>query len=353
MAFSAREKQTEYIEMLASQGDRERAMLQKYAERNPDIAEDVAQALRETKPGPAIQTKRRSNFPRSVDIHPGLAALAMRTGHLQGFRVWAIGREAAGGRGWLTRRELGEVLQRFGIGSEMARRGLHNGQGVFFTRGKGRVYFAGPQKAYAALWDGQGFPTLGSYIAAIDAKAWGSLPALKRALFLGGLATETHLSQEKLSAHWGVSLAQISRWTYRRRDVVRQTNFEVATNKVPNHWQGRNYWEPRAGLFVRRLPNTYIAPAQQARVQRCRLRKLNREIRGGLVSSAPSAGRGERLPGLLDRVFFPSVTAATRWKKRHGLSPAAVIAKLSGGLEVVARQHILGGSARLWQAATG
>jgi len=343
--------QESFIRELASQGNAERSKLREYAQRNPAIAPIVDRALATT-PAPKtahVEPKRPDNG--AIMSHPGLGALASRTGHLQGFRVWAIGRAASDGRGWITRRALGRVALRYGISSEMVRRGLQDGAETFFARHKGRIYLAAPDKAYVALYDGHGLPTLGTYRVAIEAAAWRSLPKLRRALFVGSLANEVTGSQETLATQWGVSLAQITRWTYRRKDVQRQTNFEVATGKVPDHWKGRNYWEPRSGLFVRRLPNTYRATALEVKVRGTRLRKQNKAIRGAVGRGARIFGTGEQRLGLSDRIFFPTVAAAVRAKRRRGLSPGAVIAEVDKVLETLARQHIFGRSARLWQGA--
>ena len=310
----------------------------------------MARALAGVKIPPPIPDKPRDEGD-AIPVHPGLAALAMRTGHLQGFRVWAIGRRATGGRGWLSRRELGKVLRDYGISTEMGRRGLQNGGAAFFGRSKGRVWLASPENAYVALWDGKGLPTLGNYTVTVEAGVWRSLPKLKRALFVGSLANEATISQQTAAEHWGVSLAQITRWTYRRRDVERRTNFEVATGTAPEHWEGRNYWEPRPGLYVRRLPNTYQAPGLEVRAQGSRLRKQNKAIRGAVVGSARIFGTGERLPGLQDRVFFPSVATAVRYKRRRGLSPGAVIADVDKALAALARTVIFSPTAQLWAAA--
>jgi hypothetical protein len=341
--------------MLASQGDSGRATLRRYAERNPQIAEDVAKALAGVKIAiaPPVRDKPKADGD-AIDAFAGLAALASRTGHLQGFRVWAIGRGAAKGRGWLSRRDLTKACGGCGVSSEMVRRGLQNGGAAFFCKGtKGRVWLRAPEKAYIALWDGLGLPTLGDVTLPIDAKDWRSLPNLRRALFLAGLSQiGGPMSADGLASLWGVSREKVSKWTYRRKDVRRRTNFEVTVGKrVPEHWRGRNYWQPHPGLFVRRLPNSYEVPGQKVREQRRRLRDMNKTITESLGDSAQKLGGGERRPAFRARVFFSTVPTVRRWARRWGLLPGAVICQVDKRLEKLAREYVHSPTATLWQAA--
>jgi hypothetical protein len=309
-----------------------------------------------------------------IQVWPTLARLAIASGEGPYFRLWALLSEYSrrdGGRGSfrLTDQSLNELAATLGVSARTMVRTINSGDGIYWSRGGGRLWQVSAVKLYEHLQDAASTAAIAGYDEPNRRKMFIPLENFSSLELFYATCLDAWLGDRRAGEHMAVWWVLTKLWGRNRACLNRW--MDLAGIQRTENWGKRRIGsaDRRTGLFdviqdpatgnpnmvveaqgqlwlMYQRGNTYYASKSVSRARRGAFKLLNASSGNSLGASSQTTAEQWQRHNL--KANFKDVDAQTRYRKKQGLPD---ISYTLAAQEVIADRRVRGRKVwRAWEA---